>query len=71
MGKLDLDRLFSAYRSAVEERTEIESLWMTSMGHFVGDAKKKLDIGPVEAIRDVALAAIALAEKVALGATTT
>lgn len=62
--KGDLDGMFAAYRTAVEERAETEEIWLRTMALFrKGD---RPEISPIEAIRDVALAAIQLAKDVAL-----
>lgn len=60
----DLDGIFAAYRTAVEERAEAEDMWLRTL--VMLRKKDSLETSPIEAIRDVALAAIQLAEKVAL-----
>lgn len=62
--KGDLKRMFASYQLAVEERAKAEELFLTAAGMQAGEPPR--DVGPVVAIRDVALAAISLAETVAI-----
>ncbi|GAF73204.1 unnamed protein product [marine sediment metagenome] len=65
--KGELDGMFAAYRTAVEQRAEAESLWLKALSALGDVSTKELtQANPVEAIRDVALAAIQLAKDVAL-----
>ena len=63
--KGDLEKLFAAYRGAVESRAQAEEMWI----HGVSALMEKPELSQasaIGAIRDVALAAIQLAKKVAL-----
>lgn len=60
--------MFKAYRIAVEQRAEMEGVWLRALEAMGGiaPAPAAATVGPAEAIRDVALAAIKLATDVAL-----
>ncbi len=61
--KGDLDRMFWSYQNAVKSRAKMEKLMFDAMG-IMGDKEVDFHASPIEAIRDVALAVIGLAEKV-------
>jgi len=63
----DLACLFQCYRDAIKSRTKTEALMVKAMGVM---CEKEVDfhMTPVEVVRDIALAAISLAEKVSLKA---
>lgn len=60
--RADIDAMFAAYRTAVDERATAEKTWFDTVRLIHA---KELKVDPVECIRDVALAAIAMAEKIA------
>jgi hypothetical protein len=71
--KGELDGMFAAYRAAVEQRAKAEKMWLEGIAavasteaNHLADQLHATAASPTEAIRDVALAAIQLAEKVAL-----
>ena len=65
----DAAAMFAAYRIAVEDRAHVEEMWGRTLRAMMKDPSAAVpSTGPVEAIRDVALAAIKLAADVALNA---
>ena len=65
--KGDLDAMFAAYRGAVEDRAVAEEMWCQAARNLVEKPSSgTAGAEAIRAIRDVALAAIALAEKVAV-----
>lgn len=60
----NLDCMFRCYQDAVKSRAKMEKLMFDAMG-IMSDKEVDFHASPVEAIRDIALAAISLAEKVA------
>lgn len=64
--KADIAGLFAAYRQSVEERAEFEEMWIKT-ACVLTDKDRRPRLEPVEAMRDVAIAAIDLARDVAMG----
>ena len=62
--KSDIESLFAAYSTAVVDRSELENALLRTAA-LMGE-KKRSQIGPIDAIRDIALEAIALARDVAI-----
>ena len=63
--RADLDCMFRCYQDAVQSRAKMEKMLLDAMG-VMNDKEVDFHLTPTEAIRDIALAAIGLAERVAL-----
>ena len=65
-GTADLAQLFSAYENAVEDRAEIENALHVTNKLLLEKHKVTPEQTAIEAIRDVALAAIELAKSISM-----